>query len=155
MFHQAARAIIERCSDGLLTAMSRKTPTGIKKLRNIGSLSFFWNKTQLERLGSAYRKQTIDTFNSPTITRTICVRRLLCILTSFEAGGLLLAPSIPWKGVFIFNPGVAHVCLGLANVGPGSKNRTLPACVWNLWTWPGPISRKPRDAGHLPICSLR
>jgi hypothetical protein len=48
MCHQAARAIIERCSDVLLAAMSRKTPTGIKKLRNIGSTSFFRSKSQLE-----------------------------------------------------------------------------------------------------------
>jgi hypothetical protein len=56
MFHQAARAIIERCSDGLLAAMRRKTPTGIKKLRNIGSVSFFCTKSQLECRRSVYRK---------------------------------------------------------------------------------------------------
>jgi hypothetical protein len=56
MFHQAAKAIIERCSDGLLAAKSRKTPTGIKKLRNIGSTSFFCSKSQLECRRSIYRK---------------------------------------------------------------------------------------------------
>ncbi len=50
------RAIIERCSDGLLAAMSRKTPTGIKKLRNIGSVSFFRSKSQLECRRFIYRK---------------------------------------------------------------------------------------------------
>jgi hypothetical protein len=35
--------------------MSRKTPTGIKKLRNIGSHSFFCSKSQLECRRSEYR----------------------------------------------------------------------------------------------------
>ena len=34
MFHQAARAMAERYCDGRLAARSRKTPTGMKKLRN-------------------------------------------------------------------------------------------------------------------------
>ena len=38
-----------------LAAMStKKTPTGIKKLRNIGSVSFFISKSQLECRRSIY-----------------------------------------------------------------------------------------------------
>jgi hypothetical protein len=56
MYHQASRAIIGRCSDGLLAAISRKTATGIKKLRNIGPTSGFCSKSQLEYRRSTYRK---------------------------------------------------------------------------------------------------
>ena len=50
--------------------------------------------------------------------------------TSREAKGVPPSPPRVWfqRGAFIFNLGVAHVCLGLANVGLRSKNRTFP-CV--------------------------
>ena len=37
----AAKAIRERCDDGFLAASSRKGPSAINQLRNIGSHAFF------------------------------------------------------------------------------------------------------------------
>jgi hypothetical protein len=44
----AAKAISERCNDGFLAASSRKGPSAINQLRNIGSHAFFISRSHLE-----------------------------------------------------------------------------------------------------------
>src|SRR5215510_6871786 len=50
----AAKVIRERCNDGFLAASSRKGPSAINQLRNIGSVSFFISKSHLECHRSVY-----------------------------------------------------------------------------------------------------
>src|SRR5215469_3805295 len=101
----AAKAIRERCAEGLLTASNRNNPSTTKKLRNIGShsLSFICiSQFACHRsLPKGYMRPTKDSPTSPKITCRVRSRFTLA------------APRVEWCRVSRISDGTVYTDFGV------------------------------------------